>query len=225
MQQKTFGALLLLLASADGLSAQTSRSDPVDMQARLGMQLKLNLPRKWDASVGYEARMTGNASQYRGSYIDGELGRAAGKWLTVFTNYRFASVTNDESHRFGVGGEVEKKMDRFSLSLRPQFQYQLSALEDGDQVASRTIRTRLRAKVPAGKRLTFYGSAEPFFALGDTYYPIDNWRNAIGVQWEFMKKSKVDAYYIYRPDYAKELYNRTFHILGVEISREMKFPN
>jgi hypothetical protein len=221
MQRKTLGAFLLLAASGSALLAQTSRSDPVDLQARMGMQVKLNLPRKWDASVGYELRMIGDARTYRGSYIDGELGRAVGKAMNLFGNYRFASVTDDKSHRFGVGGEVEKKMTHFSLSFRPMFQYQRSGLDDAEQGSSQALRTRLKTKLPAGKRLSFYASAEPYFAFTGIY-PVDNWRNTIGAQWEFIKNSKVDVYYVYRPDYAK-FYNRTYHIVGVEFSREMKF--
>ena len=55
-------------------------------------------------------------------------------------------------------------------------------------------------------------------------YPVDNWRNTVGVQWEFLKKRKIDVYYIYRPDYAKEFYNRTYHIFGAELSADVKFP-
>jgi hypothetical protein len=223
MQRQTFAALLIVTWGS-GLTAQTSRSDPVDVQGRYGAQLKLNLPQKWDASVGYEARMIGNASAYHGSYFDGELGRALGEYMTVFTNYRFANLRDGESHRFGIGAEVERKMDRYSLSFRPMFQYQRAGLDDAEQGSSDALRTRLRAKVPAGNSLTFHGSVEPYFAFTGIY-PVDNWRNTVGAQWEFMKNRKVDLYYVYRPDYAKEFYNRTYHIFGAEISAEMKFPS
>ena len=39
-----------------------------------------------------------------------------------------------------------------------------------------------------------------------------------------MKKKKIEAYYIYRPDYSKQLYNRTYHIFGAGISSDVKFP-
>src|SRR5439155_24121169 len=115
MQKRNLVALLLVIMPGTRPFAQTSRSDPVDIQSRFSTQLNLNLPRKWDGSIGYELRMIGNASVYHGSYLDGELGRALGKHLTLFTNYRFARVTNAVSHRFGVGAEAEKKMDHFSL--------------------------------------------------------------------------------------------------------------
>lgn len=221
MQQKIAGLLLVVVAG--GLSAQPTRSDPVDVQSRIGMQLKINLPRKWEGSLGYEARMISDASKYHGSYFDGELGRALGKHLILFGNYRFASVTDAQSHRFGFGGEAERKTTHFTVSFRPMFQYQRSLLDDAEQGSSDALRTRLRVKAPVGDRLALYGSSEPYFAFTGIY-PVDNWRNTVGMQWEFMKKRKVDVYYIYRPDYAKELYNRTYHIIGAEFSTEMTYP-
>jgi hypothetical protein len=215
---------VLVLTSGGGLVAQTSRSDPVDVQSRLGTQATLNLPRKWEASVGYELRMIGNASVYHGSYFDGELRRALGKQLTVLTNYRFAALTDARSHRYGAGAELERKMEHLSLSFRPMFQYQLKVLDDDAEQGSRhVLRTRLRAKVPSGKRVAVYGSVEPYFAFTGIY-PVDNWRNTAGLQWEFLKKRKLDVYYIYRPDYAKAFYNRLYHIFGAEFSTDVKFP-
>jgi hypothetical protein len=221
VQQKVAALVLVLLSSR--LISQPSRSDPVDVQSRFGIQLKLNLPRKWGASLGYEARMVNDASRYRGSYFDGELGRAIGNHLTVFGNYRFASVEDAHSHRCGIGAEAERKTTHLTVLFRPMFQYQRSLFDDAEQGSSGVLRTRLRVKKPLGERLTLYGSSEPYFAFTGIY-PIDNWRNTAGVQWAFMKKRKLDVYYIYRPDYSKPTYNRTYHIVGAELSAEVSYP-
>ena len=224
MQRQTRVTLLLVLACASGLAAQPTRSDPVDVQGRLGAQLKLNLPRKWEGSLGYEGRMVSDVSEFRGSYYDAELGRAVGKHLSLFGNYRLADVSSDPiAHRFGVGAEVERKTDRYSIAFRPMFQYQHAGLDDAEQGSSDALRTRVRLKVPAGKRVSLYGSVEPYFAFTGIY-PIDNWRNTIGADWEFMKKRKLGVYYIYRPDYSKAFYNRTYHIIGAEVSTEITLP-
>jgi hypothetical protein len=224
MQRKMFAGILLILAPASGLFAQVSRADPVDLQARFGAQLKLNLPKKLEGSIGYELRMIGNASNYHGSYFDGELGRPFGEYVTLFGNYRLARITSEAvAHRFGLGGEIERKMDRLSVGFRPMFQYQEAGLDDAEQGSSQAVRTRMKVKVPAGKRVTLHGSVEPYFAFTGVY-PVDNWRNTVGAQWEFMKDRKVDLYYIYRPDYSKPFYNRTYHIVGAEFSTEIKLP-
>jgi hypothetical protein len=224
MQRQRHVTLVLVFACAGSLLGQPTRSDPVDLQSRFGAQLKLNLPQKWGASLGYEARMISDASEFHGSYYDAELGREVAKHLSLFGNYRLARVTGDPvSHRFGVGAEVERKSDRYSLAFRPMFQYQHAGLDDAEQGSSDALRTRLKLKVPAGKRFSFYGSVEPYFAFTGIY-PVDNWRNTVGADWEFMKKRKLGVYYIYRPDYSKEWYNRTYHIIGAEVSSELAMP-
>jgi hypothetical protein len=224
MQRQTCVALVLGLVFGKELAAQATRIDPVDVQSRFGMQLKLNLPRKWEGSVGYEARMIANASDYHGSYFDGELGRPVGKHLSLFANYRLANVANDPlAHRFGIGAELEAKTDRYSVAFRPMYQHQRAGLDDAEQGSSDAVRTRVKLKVPAGKRLTMYGSVEPYFAFTGIY-PVDNWRNTVGADWEFMKKRKLGVYYIYRPDYAKRFYNRTYHIIGADFSTEITLP-
>jgi hypothetical protein len=220
-QQKVAALVLVLFSSR--LAAQPTRSDPVDVQSRVGIQLKMNLPKKWEGSLGYEARMVSDASEYHGSYFDGELGRTLGKHLMLFTNYRFASVADAHSHRFGFGAEAERKTAHFTVSFRPMFQYQHSLFDDAEQGSSDALRTRLRVKKPFGERLTLYGSSEPYFAFTGIY-PVDNWRNTVGMQWAFMKKRKMDVYYIYRPDYSKPTYNRTYHIVGAELSAEVSYP-
>ncbi|MSR06499.1 MAG: DUF2490 domain-containing protein [Gemmatimonadetes bacterium] len=220
-KQTCRAALVLALANGAGLRAQTSREDPVDVQSRFAAQVNLNLPSKWDASVGYEGRMIGNSSVYHGSYVSGELGHPLRKHLAVFANYRLARVAEEVSHRFGVGAELETKRGRLTISFRPMFQYQREFEDDDAEQGSRgVLRTRVRAKIPATKHVTVYGSVEPYFAFTGVF-PVDNWRNSVGLQWDFMKHGKVDLHYIYRPDYAK-FYNRTYHIVGVGFSMDVK---
>jgi len=49
-------------------NAQTSRSDPNDIEGWAGVGLNLNLPKKWDADLTYQTRRQGNISTLRGNY-------------------------------------------------------------------------------------------------------------------------------------------------------------
>ena len=215
-------ALAGTLVPGAPLRAQTSFVDPVDLQGRFEMQVNLDLPRRWDIALGYELRLTDNASSYHGSYFRGELRRSVGSHLSVFGNYRLARLTDDVFHRFGVGAELETKRGRVNLSLRPMFQFQNTLLDDAEQDVEQVLRTRVKASLAAARHVKVYGSVEPYFAFSGLY-PIDNWRNSAGVQWEFRKDLTLDLYYIYRLDYER-FYNRTFHILGVEMSIDLKPP-
>ena len=51
---------------------------------------------------------------------------------------------------------------------------------------------------------------------------VNNWRNTIGIKYKLNKKTKLDLSYIYRPDYGKKTYKRTFHIIGFNASYTLK---
>jgi hypothetical protein len=213
-------ALAGTLVPGAPLRAQTSFVDPVDVQGRFEMQVNLDLPKRWEMSLGYELRLTDNVSSYHGSYFGGELRRSVGSHLSVFGNYRLARLTDEVAHRFGIGAELETKRGRVNLSLRPLFQFQHKVLDDAEQDVQQVLRTRVKASLKAARHVKVYGSVEPYFAFSGPY-PIDNWRNTAGVQWEFRKDLTLDLHYIYRPDYGR-FYNRTFHILGVGMSIDLK---
>ena len=216
------GAATLLVAGAYGpAGAQTSRADPSDVQGWYQVGVDLDLPKKWKSSLDYRLRTEDNASAYRGSYATAELGRTVRKGMTLFGNYRFADVDAEITHRLGVGGEASRKLRGTTLSFRPQVQHRLQGSDDEQGSDAKTlVRTRLELKRGLGRRFEVYASTEPFFNF-DADYPVDNWRNTGGVEWEYMSGKTVDLFYIYRPDYAKS-YNRTFHIVGMNLGFDVK---
>jgi hypothetical protein len=84
------------------------------------------------------------------------------------------------------------------------------------------VRTRARAKHSLGERVSIYGSVEPHFTFNSDY-PVDNWRNTAGIEYEFMKDRTFELYYTYRPDFAKS-YNRVFHVIGLKMDLDLKLP-
>jgi len=79
----------------------------------------------------------------------------------------------------------------------------------------------LQARKKLSKKTDLYFSSEPYLTFEKGEYPIDNIRNTIGLKYQWIKNSKVDFFYIYRPDFAKS-YNRTFHVLGVMLDIDLK---
>jgi len=216
-------ALIGLMAS--GAQAQTSRSDPTDLQSRFGTQVRLNLPDKWLATVQVQGRMVDDVSSYRGTYLSGEVERGLGKHLALLANYRLALVDRGTYHRFGLGAEASGKLGEAKLSLRPMFLFQRQHFDGDDDFGSDDdayVRVRGAVKVPLSARWALTGAVEPYFKLGADY-PVDNWKNTLTLEYEITKGVKLDAYYSYRPDYGKS-YNRTFHIVGTEVEIEVKWP-
>lgn len=217
--------LFIGVVSIWGISAtaQTSRADPNDLEGWAGVGLNLNLPKKWDADFSYQTRRQGNISTLRGNYWSPEIGRSLTKGIRTFFNYRYANTVNGNSSRLGWGLQFSAKKSKWSYDFRPQVQYTIRFADDGD-ITNNTkwiMRTRLQAKKKITQKTDLYFSSEPYFTFEKGEYPIDNIRNTIGMKYEWIKNSKVDLFYIYRPDFAKS-YNRTFHVIGLMFDLDLK---
>jgi hypothetical protein len=213
---------VLATLCATALGAQTSRTDPTDVQAWYGGSLRLDLPKKWDLIAQYRLRTVGNASQVRGSYLTGEVRHEPISHLTFLGSYRLALVDNGTFHRYAIGGQVDAKGKRTSIALRTMAQYQRQNFADNDEQASDAdafLRTRLEVEQTLSEKVELYASTEPYFRLGELAGDarIDNWRNTVGLKWKYAKRRSLDLFYIYRPDYGRRTYNRTFHIIGVDL--------
>jgi hypothetical protein len=166
--------------------------------------------------------VVGDVSSYRGSYLSAEWAYGALDWLDLLGAYRLAFVEGGVYHRFAAGLEAIGRRGALRISLRPMLQHQRRTFPDdeeqsGDQAT--LLRTRLRGRYRAGTRLDVYASSEPYFAFG-AEYPVDNWRNTLGVKLGLSERVWLDAFYIYRPDYARA-YNRTFHVVGVDLELQI----
>ena len=214
-------ALALLLVGATTAGAQTSRADPIDFHTRYGAVVTFDLPNGWETQVEYELRLIENSSRYRGSYITGELSYELVDWLTMIGGYRLGLVDEGTFHRYTLGAQGEADLGELDLSLRTLYQLQTQTFDEEQATDSDfLLRTRLRAEYPLAEPLDLYASTEPYFTFASDEYPIDNIRNTVGFQLEYLDGKSVDLYYIYRPDFAKS-YNRTFHTLGVNFEFEV----
>ena len=216
--RKAICSALLLASVAAPLRAQTSALDPSDLQVWFGTTVEADLPNRWVATLQYRGRMVDDGSSYRGSYITAEGAWGALDWLDLIGGYRLALVEGGVYHRVAAGVEAIRSAGPFRVSLRPLLQHQRRSFADDDERAgdeTTLLRTRLRGRYRATPRLDLYASSEPYFAFGADY-PVDNWRNTAGVKLGVGESLWIDAFYIYRPDYARS-YNRTFHVIGVDL--------
>lgn len=203
--------------------AQTSKTDPNDVEGWAGIGLNIKLPGKWDIGMDYQLRTDSNVSRYKGSYFTPEINYKLSKKLKAIANFRYASTNNGNSSRIGMGMEYAEKFKKWKLEFRPQLQYTIKYANDGD-VSNQSkwiLRTKLGLEFALSKKLEAYTSVEPFFTFDKTEYFIDNIRNTIGLKYEYKKNNSLGFFYIYRPDYAKS-YNRNFHIAGIKLDLNWK---
>lgn len=219
-------ALLLLAVHAGGgaLHAQPTREDPVDLQGWAGARLAIDLPRQWVTTVEYQVRSQDNASAWRGSYLTAGAEKGMGKHWTLEGNVRLARVEARTYERIAGGAAWDASMRGVKVSVRTLAQFQRQNFAGNDETSSDTdtfIRTRLQLRRPLTRWLRGYLSTEPFLAPGADYL-VDNWRNTVGTEWDLGKGRALDLYYLYRPDYGKRSYNRTFHVIGAQLELEWK---
>ncbi|MFM6954423.1 MAG: DUF2490 domain-containing protein [Sphingobacteriaceae bacterium] len=205
--------------------AQTSQADPTDVQGWYGAGLNVNLPSKWTANLDYQARYINNIRTFNGSYISLGVSKELNDFLSIEADYRLALVSSATYHRFSLGAEASRRLGKVDVSLRALIQ---NTVQDFDDTSiqndnSGYWRVRAAAKVGLLKKLDMYVQIEPIMKFGGVYF-IDNWRNTLGFKYKLSKQLKLDAYYIYRPDFAKATYNRLFHINGISLVYSLK-PN
>lgn len=217
--------ILVFLAESQSVLAQTSKADPTDVQGWYGGTLDINLPRKWAAELDYQARYFNNIRTFNGSYISVGASKELADFLSLQAEYRLALVSGVTSHRFSVGAEASQELGPVDLSLRALIQNRIQDFDDATVQNDKSgyWRVRLGAKFGLVKKLDMYVQTEPIMKFGGVYF-IDNWRNTVGFKYKITKQLKLDAYYIYRPDFAKATYNRFYHINGISLIYSLK-PN
>lgn len=221
--KKIFLLIVISVCMMSAAFAQTSKTDPNDVEGWTGIGLNFKFPGKWDLGMDYQLRSDSNVSRYKGSYFTPETSFKLSKKLKAIANFRYASTKNGNSSRIGVGMEYAEKFKKWKLEFRPQLQYTVRYANDGD-VSNQSkwiLRTKIGMEHALSKKLEAYASIEPYFTFDKTEYFIDNIRNTIGLKYEYKKNNTLGLFYIYRPDYAKS-YNRNFHIAGIKFDLNWK---
>lgn len=213
-------AALFILQSQ--LIAQTSKTDPKDWQGWMGGTLKFDLPKKWTPYIEYQARTYNNLKTYNGSYISIGVQKKVSKFVHLVGEYRLALVQKGTYHRYTFGAEYEKEKKKWDWGVRLLLQNQLQDFDEANKATQDEFywRVRLGAKYELSKKVAAFASIEPIMKSGGRHF-VDNLRNQLGLRFKIAPKTKLDVFYIYRPDYAKS-YNRTFNIVGFDLIHTIK---
>lgn len=222
--KKYFISAFLLLGLVNTAFSQATKTDPIDSEGWYSATLKMDLPKKWETNLTYEARTYNNLKTYYGSYLSLSGMKSLNKIFKVGGEYRMAIFDDGITHRYTLGveatGKIKKKLE---VSGRLQFQNRVQDAYDPALSTDKSLfwRVRAQAKYALGKEFEVYGSTEPIMKIGGNNF-VDNWRNTIGIKYKGIKKTKLDLFYIYRPDYGKRTYNRLYHIVGLNVTYTLK---
>lgn len=204
--------------------SQATKTDPTDAEGWYSASLKLDLPKKWETNLTYEARFYNNLKTYYGSFISLSGTKSVSKVVKLSGEYRVALLEEGITHRYTLGMEATWKFKKkLELATRLQIQNRIQDAYDPLEATDKTLfwRFRTQLKYPLHKDWDIYGSVEPIMEVGGDNF-VDNWRNTLGFKYKGLKKTKIDLFYIYRPDYGKKTYNRLYHIIGLNVAYQLK---
>jgi len=219
---KNIARLFCLLFSLQAMG-QASFDDPVDVQGWYAFSFNCAPAKKWKLEADYQYRSINNLKTYNGSYMSLGTSRKVVKNLDLLAEYRLALISKGTYHRGSFGFQYGADVKKWEFGLRGLFQNQVQDFDDTAKPSESSgyVRFRLGAKYPLSKNATLYGSVEPIFKINGIFIT-DNWRDQIGIKYKINRNWKLDAFYIYRPDYAKRTYNRYFHLVGLGLEYYLK---
>ncbi len=219
----TYAIVLAAIVNSNSIFAQTSRTDPNDNQGWYGAKLKLDLPSGWETSLDYQARFINDFNMYNGSYTTIGATKKIAKHIELQGDFRLAVVEKGTYYRGSFGFEASNGFGDFDFGLRMLVQNQLQDFDDEykDNQKDGYWRVKLETNYAPTDGIQLYVSTEPIMRFGGVR-PIDNWRNIAGVKIKVAKRTKLNLFYMYRPDFAKATYNRLFQVVGVNLDYTLK---
>jgi Protein of unknown function (DUF2490) len=197
-----FPAFLLLLMLQ--LSTLIANAQVKDAGLWTSVNLEAKLVKKLSLSISEELRFNENVTELGAAFTDVGLSYKLNKHFQFGANYRFIQRHRVDDyysfrHRFYIDAKYSHKLKPFEVSLRTRLQNQVEDIgraADGG-IPVYYLRNKLSANWNTRKAYTPYVSLELFSPLN---YPrevaFDGIRTVAGVEYEFTKHHKVDAFYL-----------------------------
>ena len=220
-------AIVLSLASLGliaGLKCQATLSDPVDYQHWTQLGLQTDLGDKCKLEMDWQGRWQNNARDFRGNYLSLGSSFQANKRFHLLGEYRYSDVSNRFNHRFTLGLNYDKKLAKgLKLNGRILVQNRIQDFPDEDLPVESALYYRLKIQLnyKINKRIDCFASVEPICKVGGDF-PVDNWRNTLGVKFDVLPNLKLQVFGMARPDYGKANYNRLYWISGINCTYSIK---
>ena len=202
MSIKKLVFIFLTVINFNVLHAQSNN----DTQLWLGISAKKKFNHGFLSKFQYRTRIIEDITRLRGSFLYFTLEKKLSKSFNVETNYRLALIENLVYHRYSLGFEIEEKVGKSKLSLRPLVQYQRLAnaidIETSQQARS-FFRPRLTWETDLTKKVEIYAYVEPFYKIYNNFN-INWWQNSLGLKYEVYQKLKLNPFFIWQPGTTKK---------------------
>lgn len=211
---------LLMLFPASAAFAQWN-----DAQLWTSVSIEKKIIKPLSVSLSEELRFSENISELGTIFTDVGLTWKFHKNWRLSGNYRFTNkIRLDNSysnrHRYYFDLSYRRKFYQFSVMLRSRFQSQYADVNSSEtgHLPEYYSRNKLTLKYNITPRIAPYLSAEAFIPLNNPKVKgIDNMRYSVGLEWEFVKNSTLDVFYLIQQEYqAKD--PETDYVTGIGYS-------
>lgn len=208
---------MLSAASFPSLKAQVN-----DAQMWASVAIEKTFFKKLTISLTEEIRLNENITEMGVFFTDVGLSYKFHKNWRISGNYRIINkrrLDNSYStrHRYYFDLAYRKKWYSFTLIIRSRFQSQYTDVNNSEtgKIPDYYSRNKLTLKYGVTKKISPYTSAELFIPLNNKERQgIDNFRFSTGLEFEFLKNSVIDIFYMYQKEFQVANPERD-HIIGV----------
>jgi hypothetical protein len=189
-----------------------------DAQLWTSVSLEKKIVKQLSVSLSEELRFSDNITELGTIFTDIGLTWKFHKNWRLSGNYRFTNkIRLDNSyskrHRYYFDLSYRKKFYQFSVIARTRFQSQYADVNSSEtgHLSDYYSRNKLTLKYNITRKIAPYLSAEAFIPINNPKIKgIDNMRYSLGLEWEFVKNSTFDIFYLIQQEYQVKNPERDF---------------
>jgi hypothetical protein len=213
---KVILALFMLIMSTQAFTQWN------DAQLWTSVNLEKKIIKGLSVTLSEEVRFSENITEVGTFFTDIGLNYKINKNWRIAGNYRFTNkIQLDNSyskrHRYYFDLSYRQKFYQFTIIARTRFQSQYADVNSSEtgHLPEYYSRNKLTLKYNINQKISPYLSAEAFIPLNNPDVKgIDNMRYSLGVEWEFVKNSTLDVFYLIQQEYQKANRERDY-VMGI----------
>ncbi len=193
--------VLLPLLATLGARAQPER----DFAQRTNIGIQIPFSKQTEIAARYRLKLFDNASRFQRSMWSVEITQdLPWKGFKAGGEYRFYTTEEMDYHRFQAFLRYSHKLNRWTPSLRLQFQQKQDYFDETYlqyHPPDRVWRQRLQLKYEVDKKLELYGFAEFFQQMEPGNYNFYRVRYAIGLDYSYKKRHQLNLELFYNDEF------------------------
>lgn len=212
MIKRIITTLIFLVFIHRGTIAQNND----DFRTRTGIEFSKDLRNGFQLGLQYQVRTFNNASSFQGSYFTiSPSYRINNSWSTQL-DIRYATSKLWDRFRFAYYINAQHKVNKVKYSFRVGYLHEiyLQEFSDIDQfIPTNNFRARLRIDQKIFKKTKVLAGVEPVISLNNQSLSLRQFRNTLGLNWEFAKNNELSVEYMWQPFFRQTYQNSNHSII------------